>query len=341
MGIALKILSGDNPATVGALARGVGLQSTDRAVSGLDLKSDEDLESAADTATVFGRLSPSQKESIIAALRRRGHYVAMIGDGVNDVLALKQSQVAISMRTGSPVTRSVADIILLDDSFTALPTAFSEGRRIRGGMEQIIRLFLVRTISVSLMILGAALLSTEFPLTPRHTAILSTLTVGVPALFVAAWARPARTDTYLLPAATVFVLPAAVTLALTCLTLYKIEIGREGVDVARTVLTTAAVLAGVLVITFVDDPRPRWMTLQGLVNPLRSALLAAAMLCGFAVAMAVPLLRRFYELELLDARQWLFVAVGVAAWALVLRPIWRLVDRVLASRGAAALPPAP
>jgi hypothetical protein len=145
-----------------------------------------------------------------------------------------------------------------------------------------------------------------------------------------------------LPAATIFVLPAAVTLALTCLALYKIEMGREDLDAARTVLTTAAVLAGVLVITFVDDPRPRWMTLQGLMNPVRSAVLAAAMLCGFAVAMAVPLLRRFYELELLDVRQWLFVIVGVAAWVLVLRPIWRLVDWSVASRGAAEpVPPAP
>ena len=148
---------------------------------------------------MFGRIAPAQKSSIVEALQRRGHYVAMIGDGVNDVPALKRSHVAISVRSASPVTRSIADIILMDDSFSALPRAFVEGRRIRAGMEASIRLFLVRTLSIALVIVGAAFLSSEFPLSPRHTAILSTLTVGIPALLIVAWAKPRFTGRYLFP----------------------------------------------------------------------------------------------------------------------------------------------
>ncbi len=167
-GIVLKIISGDNPQTVAALAKQAGFPPDVKLISGTELEglSERELERVAEDTTIFGRIVPQHKEALVKALQRRGHYVAMTGDGVNDVPALKQAQVAIAVKSGSPVTRNVADIVLIDDSFAVLPSAFTEGQRIRKGMESIIRLFLVRTFAVSLVILGASLLSDPFPITP-------------------------------------------------------------------------------------------------------------------------------------------------------------------------------
>jgi cation-transporting ATPase E len=284
------------------------------------------LASVADETVVFGRVVPDQKEQIIAALKSRGRYVAMIGDGVNDVPAMKSAHHSIAVRAGSQVTRGIADVVLLDDSFASLPEAFNEGRRIRAGMEMIIRIFLVRTLSVALIILGAAMLASEFPLTPRHTAILSAVTVGIPALFLAAWAKPTPTRRYLIPASALFVIPAAATVGLLGVAVYEFELARsDSVADARTLLTVAAAVAGVTLILFVDDEASAWMTLRGLIHTLRTAVLAACMLAIFGLAMALELPREFYELTVLDSRAWLGAAAALAAWIVALRFLWRWV----------------
>lgn len=331
-GIALKIISGDNPETVAALAREAGVAGADHAVSGLDLDvSPERLATVAADATVFGRIAPAQKANIVDALQRRGHYVAMIGDGVNDVPALKRSHVAISLRSASPVTRSIADIILLDDSFSALPRAFIEGRRIRAGMEAVIRLFLARTFAVALVIVGTGLLSSAFPLSPRHTAILSTLTVGIPALFIAAWARPRFTSRYLVLASAPFVVPASILMGVMGIVVYKIALRLDDLHTARTVLTAAGVLAGGLLIPFVDDAPDGWMRLHGLLHPPRTLILAASTIALFVIAILFEPLRRFYELEPLSLKLWLIIVVAVASWTLCLAATWRLMARSIPS----------
>src|SRR5690606_12604691 len=145
-GVALKIMSGDNPDTVAALARQAGFSEEATAISGTALVglNDEETEKLVDENTIFGRVTPDQKEQLVHALQRRGRFVAMIGDGVNDIPALKAAQVATAMRSGSAATRSVADIVLLEDSFGALSKALLEGQRIRQGMESIFKLFLAR-----------------------------------------------------------------------------------------------------------------------------------------------------------------------------------------------------
>lgn len=334
-GIAVKVISGDDPRTVAALAREAGIPHADRALAGDELPMDdpEALAQIADETVVFGRVVPDQKERIIQALKSRGRYVAMIGDGVNDVPAMKRAQVSIAVRAGSPVTRGIADIILLDDSFASLPSAFSEGRRIRAGMEMIIRIFLVRTLSVALIIFGAALFASEFPLTPRHTAILSAVTVGVPALFLAGWAKPATTSRYLIPSSALFVLPAALTIGLMGIAVYEVELTRtDSVADARTLLTTAAAIAGVILIPFADDDQNAWMTLDGLVRPARSAVLAACMLATFSLAMALERTRDFYELTVPEPRAWLLAVGAVALWAIALYLLWRRLPAALPTR---------
>src|SRR5690606_9595729 len=128
--------------------------NADRTMSGAELLalSDAELDAKVEEIAVFGRVTPADKERLVRSLQRRKRYVAMTGDGVNDVPALKASQVAIAMGAGSNVTRSVADLLLLDNAFSVLPSAFEEGQRIRKGMEAIIRVFLIRTFAVALIV---------------------------------------------------------------------------------------------------------------------------------------------------------------------------------------------
>jgi cation-transporting ATPase E len=322
----LKIISGDHPATVAALARDAGVPGAGRAISGLELDASGPLEHAVNGHTVFGRISPDQKSRIVEALQRQDRYVAMIGDGVNDVPALKRSEVAISMRTSSAVTRSISDIILLEDSFSALPAAFSEGRRIRSGMQATMRIFLVRTLSVSIVISAVALLSSEFPLTPRHTALLSALTVGIPAFCLALWARPAPTSTYLIPSSLPFVAPAALLLGVMGTAVFELALESEDVDTARTALTIAATIAGVLLLPFADDDAALWMRWRGVVNALQNALLAAAMLVLLVLVAVFGPLRDFYELSSIDAQVAGIVAGGVVFWLAALAASWAVLE---------------
>jgi magnesium-transporting ATPase (P-type) len=208
-----------------------------RPVSGLELNGVDDarLAAVAEEATVFGRITPEQKDRLVRALRRRGHYVAMTGDGVNDVLALKQADLAIVMRSGSTVTRGVADIVLLHDSFAALPAAFREGRRILRGMQDIARRFLVRTLYVTLLIPAVSLLGEPVPVTPRQNAVLALLTVGIPTFALAAWARPGTTPRRLVPSSVHFVVPAAFSIAGVFLVVYLFYLSTIG-DVTRALL---------------------------------------------------------------------------------------------------------
>ncbi len=194
-GIDLKIISGDNPDTVAALAKQAGLSEDINLVSGLELAimDDSQFNAAAKSCTVFGRITPEQKAKLVQMLRLQGNYVAMIGDGVNDVLSLKQASLAISMESGSKATRSVADIILLKDSFAALPFAFLEGQRIRNGIRDSLALFIVRVFCVALLIFSTGMVADSFPLVNKHSALLAMFGVGLPTAVFPIWAKPGET----------------------------------------------------------------------------------------------------------------------------------------------------
>ncbi len=341
LGIEPKIISGDNPQTVAALVRQVGFVGHLRAVSGPELEGLDEthFEVLAEEATIFGRIAPQQKEALVRTFREKGYYVAMIGDGVNDVLSLKQAQVGIAMQSGSQATRSVADIVLLGDSFAALPIAFREGQRIVRGMEDVVRLLLTRTLYVLLLILTTQLVGTPFPVTPKHNSILALLTVGVPILAIAAWARPGprpRPGTEqedVVRSTSHFIFPAAFTVSVVGLAIYLAYLATTGdVAIARTALTTATVLCGLLLIPFVEPPTEAWVGGDVLSGDRRPALLALAMLGLYVVVTITPPLRDFFELVLLRGWDYLLIGAVVVAWALILRTIWRtrLMERLLA-----------
>jgi cation-transporting ATPase E len=340
LGIEPKIISGDNPQTVAALARQVGFAEDTRTISGLELEAmgEARLSEVATETTIFGRITPQQKQELVHLFREQGCYVAMIGDGVNDVLSLKQAQVGIAMQSGSQAARGVADIVLLEDSFAALPTAFREGQRIIRGMEDVVRLLLTRTIYVLLLVVASQLVGVPFPLTPKHNSILALLTVGIPILAIAAWARPGTLSERgtarrgVLRATGHFVFPAAFTVSVVAVAIYLAYLETTGsLDVAHSALTTAMVLCGLTLIPFVEPPTKWWVGGDLLSGDWRPTLLALGMLGLYGVVLAVPPLRGFFELTLLRGWDYLLIGGIVAAWALLLRVIWRtrLFERLL------------
>ena len=210
MGIQLKVISGDSPHTVAALAKQAGLPNDIKLVSGPQLAamSPAEFDQAASEATIFGRISPEQKEGLVDSLLRQGHYVAMMGDGVNDVLSLKKASLGIAMQSGSSATRNVADMVLLNDSFEALRPAFSEGRRIISGMSSALFLFLARSLTTTLLIIAVTMVGLSFPFDPAQVA-LTTFTVGIPAFFLTLWAKPRSGEPNILLNLVRFVIPVA------------------------------------------------------------------------------------------------------------------------------------
>jgi cation-transporting ATPase E len=358
-GIRLKIISGDNPTTVASLARQAGLSKA-RAISGLELDqmTDAQLAEAAESHDVFGRISPQQKERLVGALRSHGHYVAMIGDGVNDVLSLKQANLGIAMESGSAATRNVADIVLLKDSFGALPAAFTEGQRIRSGMQDILKLFMVRVFSVAMLLVSALALQAGFPFSPRQISILSTLTVGVPVFFLAIWARPVIVrEGALIRSLIHFVVPAAITITMAALTVYLIfwtgndpggslTAGGEGgiisltnqenralsgISEARDAITVTTVLCGLILLVFVEPPRRFFAGGDDVAHDWRPTILAGIMLALLVVILNVEFARDFFGMGKLSGGDLAIITGVVAVWAIVLRSIWRfrLLDRLL------------
>jgi cation-transporting P-type ATPase E len=184
-GVRVIVISGDNPVTVGAIARDVGIETTtviDARALGED---DASILNAVGESSVFGRVTPAQKRNMIHVLQQQGHVVAMTGDGVNDSLALKSADVGIAMGDATPATKAVAQFVLLDNAFSSLPQILGEGRRVIANIERVAQLFLAKNAMSVLAIIVGAISATRFPVLPRQMTLLSTLTIGVPSFFLA------------------------------------------------------------------------------------------------------------------------------------------------------------
>jgi cation-transporting ATPase E len=350
-GITLKVISGDNPETVAALAKQAGLSGDAQLVSGLDLDGMDDIQflEAAERATVFGRVTPEQKQRLVEALRGNGHYVAMTGDGVNDVLSLKEANLGIAMQSGSQATRDAADIVLLHDSFGALPSAFREGQRIRRGLCRILELFLTRVFTVALIILAVLVVEAGFPLSPAQISVLTLLTVGIPTFGIALWTRPGppprslprRLLRFVLPASTLLAL-AAFTVYLGVYTLYDLDLpGLRAGGVAaatsvpqhdlasREALTHVLVLGGLVLVLFAAPPGPWFAVVEDMDGDRRPAYLALAMVPIYAIILMVPALREFFGLRGKPNIDFGIIVLVVLVWMYVLRWVWeaKIFDR--------------
>ena len=180
-GVTLKVISGDSPRTVGAVAARAGIPHADDPVDARQLPDDPGaLDQLLEERSVFGRVTPHQKQAMVQALQARGHTVAMTGDGVNDVLALKLADLGIAMGSGAAATRAVAELVLLDGRFATLPGVVAEGRRVTANIERVANLFVTKTVWTALLAIAVSLTLLPYPFLPRHLTIIDTLTIGVP-----------------------------------------------------------------------------------------------------------------------------------------------------------------
>jgi cation-transporting ATPase E len=323
-GIAVKIISGDDPATVAAIAEDVGVDADDRSCSGtaLEKRPPEELATALESNTVFGRVSPRLKARLVGVLRDSGNYVAMVGDGVNDVLPLRRAQLGIAMGSGSPATRGAADLVLLNDNFEVLPRAIVEGQRIVAAMGATIIVLLSRTFYVLLIVVAAALLGLPFPLTPRQNAILALVTVGVPGIAIALWMPPLRPPASLLPSTLRVAIPLSVAVAAAALPAYLagLQLGFD-LDASRTMLTTIGVICG---LGLLPIALPRNAAIGGFARAW-PWLVMAAMLALYLGVLAVPLARDFYDLAPLGPEVLAVLFVVGGAWTLALHAVLRRV----------------
>lgn len=345
-GVQPKIISGDNPETVYALAKQAGLGEGVNLVSGIELQqmTDDQFNAAASSATIFGRITPQQKEKLVDALKSRGHYVAMIGDGVNDVLSLKKANLGISMQSGSQATRAVADIVLMKDSFAALAPAVQEGQRIVNGMQDILRLFLTRILTMALLIVSSLIIGV-FPLALRHGSLVTLLSVGIPAVMLALWARPGQTvkGSMVQRLANFVLTPVLFTSAVGLMVFYgalllpisgplapanlsAAQMAQQfssAIPLAQTTLTSFLVVTGLLLVVFVEPPI-EWLAGGDVPSgDWRPTIMAGALLAAFTLISIVPTLRDVFALATLDALSVGIVTVGVIVWFFVVRFVWR------------------
>ncbi len=353
-GVALKIISGDSPDTVAALARQVGLPEDLAVVSGpeLDELDESEFAAAARRADVFGRIAPHQKERLVTALRDGGSYVAMIGDGVNDTLALTAADVGIAMESGSSAARGTADLVLLNDSFAAVRPAITEGRRIVSGMRDILRLTVARSATLGMVAVAMMIVNQVFPFSAGAQTIYGLITITIPTVGLALWARPERARTVDAAELTRFVMPVAlvnlfyggtVFVATYYITRHGLQLfdGRFdsivgfalGADQAsapevaailgRTTLVVFLILTGLLTILFLQPPI-RFFTAPG--QPLHADWRPAALVVA-SVALLVAImttgLRSWLELAQIPGWGYAALAAAVVAWTLTLRAVLR------------------
>jgi cation-transporting ATPase E len=359
-GVQPKIISGDSPETVAALARQAGLGPDIQLVSGLDLAQMDEAQfsATATSGTIFGRITPQQKEQLVRSLRQQGHYVAMIGDGVNDVLSLKQANLGVAMQSGSQAARGVADIVLMQDSFAALAPAVQEGQRISNGMHDILKLFLTRIATVGLVMLSALVLG-EFPIALRQGSLLNLLTVGIPTILLALWARPGPP-----PKGGIFqqifhfvIAPVLTTSAIGLLLFcgsFLLLLQQSGVfetnlpeaqaillidaarPVAQTVLTAFLVICGLFLVVFVEPPTEWWTGGDTLSGDWKPASLAGFLMVAFVAINVIPQARALFALAPLGWTEVGLIAGAVAIWLPLVRLLWRkrLIARFLGMHDA-------
>jgi len=338
-GIQIKLISGDSAETVVAVAQQVGTFTDLSVATGpeLDALSPPEFQERVVRITLFGRISPEGKAQIVRSLRDRGRYVAMVGDGINDVLAIKQANLGIALESGSKVTRNAADMVLLGDAFPTLPQTFLEGQRIHNGIHDVMKLFLVRVAYFTLLILATGTINgTEaFPFHNKQSALITLLSVGLPTFTFPLLARPGQPPPSTFRALLRFVMPATLMLMLVALGVFlahllplEVRDNRAVVDgtqlaIARSALVTITVVCGLLLVPFLKPPSRFWVAVEPLSPDRRYTWVTLALLAVYGGVLVVPAARNFFDLVLLPWPEYPLLGAIAGLWSLLLRYLWR------------------
>jgi cation-transporting P-type ATPase E len=323
-GVDLKLISGDAAATVTAVAFAVGVPRDAGVIEGPDLPEDEEgLKKAVLENTIFCRIKPEQKKALVGALVAAGRYVAMVGDGVNDVPALKRARMAVAMGSGTQVTKGVADVVLLKDQFSRLPEAVGEGRRIARNIHRLGRLYLTKTVYAAALILLVAVPGLAFPFLPRHLTVAAFLTIGIPSFVLAL--MPSDGPLYrgrLLRALAAFAVPAGLATALgSILSFFLVDtVAGASLEAGRTAATTTLIVLGLAFILLLErGPGREHIAIQSNMLAMVAALGAA-----FAGILAIAPLRDFFDMVLLSAPEWFLALFSAAVGLIIASGLWKL-----------------
>jgi cation-transporting ATPase E len=319
--VTVKVISGDNAVSVGAVAASLDLPHATTPVDARNLPEEkESLADAVEGGTVFGRVSPAQKRAMVGALQSRGHTVAMTGDGVNDVLALKDADIGVAMGAGSPATRAVAQIVLLDNKFATLPYVVAEGRRVIGNIERVSNLFLTKTVYSVLLALMIGLAGVPYPFLPRHVSIIGWFTIGVPAFFLALAPNHERARTGFVARVMRMAIPAGAVIATATFVAYLLARGDSGPAELEKI----------------QDSTTAWMTLTAIALWVLAIIarpyawwkvgLLIGMIVLSALPLLIPFLRDFLALDPGDWNQNLIAISCAAAGIVVIEIVWWLVN---------------
>lgn len=307
--VTIKVISGDNPDTVAAISGRAGLESSGQPVDARELTDDAALGTALESNTVFGRVAPRQKQAMVHALQSRGHIVAMTGDGVNDVLALKDADLGIAMGSGSAASRSVADLVLTDNAFSSLPIVVDEGRKVINNVERVANLFVTKAFYAVLLTVLTVSAGSPFPFLPRQLTLIGTFSIGVPGFFLALAPEVSRVRSGFLDRVLRFSVPAGLIAGSATFVAY--EVARRSLELpieeARSLATIALLGIGLAILLSASRPLELW-----------KVLLAGAMAGSYALIVVIDWTREYFELVRLSADGWavLAAAVGIAGAAI-------------------------
>ena len=313
-GVALKVLSGDNPRTVGMVAATVGVPGVRGAADAVDARTLPEepgaLADAMEAHSVFGRVSPHQKRAMVSALQARGHVVAMTGDGVNDALALKDADIGVAMGNGSPATRAVAQLVLLDGRFAHLPEAVAEGRRVIANIERAANLFLVKNVySLVLALISVGTLA-AYPLAPIQLTLISAVTVGVPGFFLALGPNRRRYVPGFVRRVLRFSLPTGLVTGVAAYAGYAVARGLDpasGLEGARTSATLVVLVVALWTLAVLARPLVLW----------KVALIGTMAAIAGMVLLVPPLARAVFLLEVTPVVALIGAVTGAAGGLLV------------------------
>ncbi len=302
-GVQAKVISGDHPETVAAIAREVGVPGSANAVDARRLPRDpEAFTEAIEQGTVFGRVTPHQKRAMVQALQSRGHVVAMTGDGVNDVLALKDADIGVAIGGGSAASRAVAQLVLIDGEFSTLPEVVAEGRKVIGNIERVANLFVTKTVYAIFIALAIGLVGRPFPFLPRHLTLVGSITIGVPAFFLALAPTAERARPGFVRRVLSFSLPTGLAAGLATFGAYEMAIAEEvTLQEARTTATLVLAAIGLFALAIVSRPLLPW-----------KKILIGSMIAFLVLLLISGTSQDFFELNL-PRPVVLVAAIGVVA----------------------------
>ncbi|OWY62812.1 hypothetical protein B7486_56425, partial [cyanobacterium TDX16] len=301
-GVTLKVISGDNPRSVAAIGSGIGLD-TGTPTDARTLPGDDDqLAAMVDDVHVYGRVTPQTKRRLVKALQQNGHVVAMTGDGVNDVLALKDADIGVAMGSGASATRSVAQLVLLDDQFSHMPGVVGDGRRVIHNIERVANLYLTKNVYSFVLSVSVALTAVSYPFIPRQTTIITALTYGIPSFFLALAPYHGRHEDGFLHRVLRFSIPAGFITGAAILAADVFARAVDGSDAeAQTASLIAALSCGFVVLTLLARP----------LRPWKVALVATMAGLGF-LAVELPFMQDAFELATTVRVTVISIAVGLA-----------------------------